>query len=111
LFPAHSPASGSFLALTEGNTPGVERTAPYGRTTKYGHQQTGLVKSRRGSWSSKEGVVEDYFFHHNHPVSVILATTRQGNHADSLKATRPCPNTLVSRSAFYLCVRQCRARF
>ncbi|PCH04634.1 Hypothetical protein PENO1_026400 [Penicillium occitanis (nom. inval.)] len=67
LFPAHSPASGAFLALTEGSTPGVERTAPYARTAKYGHQQTGLVKSRRGSLSSKEGVVEDYFFHHNHP--------------------------------------------
>lgn len=74
LFPAHSPASWSFLALTEGSTPGVERTAPYGRPTKYG--QTGLVKSRRGSLSSKEGVAEDYFFHHNHPVSVTLATTR-----------------------------------
>lgn len=74
LFPAHSPASGSFLALTEGSTPGVERTGSYARTAKYG--QTGLVKSRRGSLSSKEGVVEDYVFHHNHPVSVTLATTR-----------------------------------
>ncbi|KUL88409.1 hypothetical protein ZTR_05394 [Talaromyces verruculosus] len=61
LFPAHSPASGPFLALTEGSTPGVERTGPYGRATKYGQ------KSRRGSLSSKESVVEDYFFHHNHP--------------------------------------------
>lgn len=75
LFPAHSPASGSFLALTEGSTPGTERVAPYDRTAKYGHQHTGLVKSRRGSLSSKEGVVEDYFLH-RHPVSTILATTR-----------------------------------
>ncbi|RAO71244.1 uncharacterized protein BHQ10_007256 [Talaromyces amestolkiae] len=64
LFPAHSPASGSFLALTEGSTPGIERTAHYARTAKYGHQHTGLVKSRRGSLSSKEGVAEDYFLHH-----------------------------------------------
>ncbi|EED16716.1 conserved hypothetical protein [Talaromyces stipitatus ATCC 10500] len=67
LFPAHSPATGSLLALTEGTTPGIERTA---RTPKYsshiGAQQTGFTKSRRGSLSSKDGVAEDYFSHHNH---------------------------------------------
>ena len=71
LFPAHSPASGSLLALTEGNTPGAGRSTLHGRAMRYGHQQMGLVKSRRGSISSKEGIVEDYFFHsdhHNHQV-------------------------------------------
>lgn len=74
-FPAHSPTSGSFLALTEGNTPSVERTTPYARAPKYsshvGAQQTGFAKSRRESWSSKEGFVEDYFSHHNHSVRSI----------------------------------------
>lgn len=72
LFPAHSPASGTFLALTEGSTPGIERTAPYARATKYGHQHTGLVKSRRESSSPKEGVVEDYFFQHKRSVRLTL---------------------------------------
>lgn len=70
-FPAESSASGSFLALTEGNTPAVERINPYGKSTKY-QQQTGLLRSRRESLSSKEGVLEDYFFfQHNQPVCLI----------------------------------------
>uniref|UniRef100_A0A093V5Z1 Uncharacterized protein n=1 Tax=Talaromyces marneffei PM1 TaxID=1077442 RepID=A0A093V5Z1_TALMA len=90
LFPAHSPTSGSFLALTEGSSPAVEQTAAYGRTSKYGHQQTGLVKSRRGSWSSKEGVVEDYFLHHNHP---------QHTHAPIIHSSHEALSSFISGNA------------
>lgn len=107
LFPAHSPASGSFLALTEGSSPAVEQTAAYGRTSKYGHQQTGLVKSRRGSWSSKEGVVEDYFLHHNHPVGLnsrnykttMLTRRKQHTHAPIIHSSHEALSSFISGNA------------
>lgn len=84
LFPAQSPASGSFLALSGATTPAADRSPSRTRTSHsyYHHSQvhsgrSSNAKPWKESWHSKEVVSEDYFFQHNHHSSYALMSPHE----------------------------------